>query len=229
MDLVAKEFARCLANCNFASDRACNNVTSPRCMLFISKALSILANHTRENPTRRESAPRRRQSFRQRITALAAQWTRRATSFRDKSSSNSFSARLRRSESRSAEPFGRIWTSLHFEVLIALFYVRSIRAEAGRPVLGKTSGSACATRIDRKGWNVGGKSSVERLDECIGHDGVACVRWVDSIEREYAAEKIGCQPLAVLDDAPRLNETENSMVESFARTIISPPSLSNRK
>src|ERR1700719_161386 len=69
-----------------------------------------------ENPTRRESAPRRRQSFRQRITELAAQWTRRATSFRDKSSSNSFSARLRRSESRSAEPFGRIWTSRHFEV-----------------------------------------------------------------------------------------------------------------
>src|SRR5437016_3907111 len=69
-----------------------------------------------EKPTRRESAPRRRQSFRQRITELAAQWTRRATSFRDKSSSNSFSARLRRSESRSAEPFGRIWTSCHFEV-----------------------------------------------------------------------------------------------------------------
>src|SRR4249919_794803 len=69
-----------------------------------------------ENPTRKESAPRRRQSFRQRITELAAQWTRRATSFRDKSSSNSFSARLRRSESRSAEPFGRIWTSCHFEV-----------------------------------------------------------------------------------------------------------------
>src|SRR6267378_6813753 len=69
-----------------------------------------------EYPTRRESAPRRRQSFRQRITELAAQWTRRATSFKDKSSSNSFSARLRRSESRSAEPFGRIWTSCHFEV-----------------------------------------------------------------------------------------------------------------
>src|SRR5580658_3721609 len=69
-----------------------------------------------EKPTRRESAPRRRQSLRQRITELAAQWTRRATSFRDKSSSNSFSARLRRSESRSADPFGRIWTSRHFAV-----------------------------------------------------------------------------------------------------------------
>src|SRR5580658_9958892 len=69
-----------------------------------------------EKPTRRESAPRRRQSLRQRITELAAQWTRRATSFRDKSSSNSFSARLRRSESKSADPFGRIWTSRHFEV-----------------------------------------------------------------------------------------------------------------
>src|SRR5437016_4955677 len=69
-----------------------------------------------ENPTWRESAPRRRHSFRQRITELAAQWTRRATSFKDRSSSNSFSARLRRSESSSAEPFGRIWTSCHPEV-----------------------------------------------------------------------------------------------------------------
>jgi len=65
--------------------------------------------------------------------------------------------------------------------------------------------------IDRKVWNVGGESSVECLDECIGHDGVACVRGVDSIEREYAAEKIGCQPLAVLDDSPRLDEIENSV------------------
>src|SRR5205809_6429851 len=69
-----------------------------------------------ENPTWRESAPRRRHSFRQRITELAAQWTRRATSFKDRSSSNSFSARLRRSESSSAEPFGRIWTSCTLEV-----------------------------------------------------------------------------------------------------------------
>jgi hypothetical protein len=35
----------CLANCNFASHRACHNVTCPRCMLFIAKALSILAKH----------------------------------------------------------------------------------------------------------------------------------------------------------------------------------------
>jgi hypothetical protein len=40
----------CLANCNFASHRAYNhraynNVTSTRCMLFISKALLILAMH----------------------------------------------------------------------------------------------------------------------------------------------------------------------------------------
>src|SRR5438046_1889602 len=69
-----------------------------------------------ENPPWRESAPRRRHSFRQRITELAAQWTRRATSFKDRSSSNSFSARLRRSESSSAEPFGRIWTSCTLEV-----------------------------------------------------------------------------------------------------------------
>ena len=36
----------CLANCNFASQRACHNVTSPRRMLFISKALVILAKHS---------------------------------------------------------------------------------------------------------------------------------------------------------------------------------------
>ena len=65
--------------------------------------------------------------------------------------------------------------------------------------------------LDRKGWNVGGESSVERLDECISHDGVPCVRGVDSVEREYPAEKIGCQPLAVLDHSARLNEIENSV------------------
>jgi hypothetical protein len=32
-----------LANCNFAKPQACHNVTSLRCMLFISKALLILA------------------------------------------------------------------------------------------------------------------------------------------------------------------------------------------
>jgi non-specific serine/threonine protein kinase/serine/threonine-protein kinase len=36
----------CLANCNFASHRACHNVTFPRCMLLIAKALLILAKHT---------------------------------------------------------------------------------------------------------------------------------------------------------------------------------------
>jgi hypothetical protein len=35
----------CLANCNFAQPQACHNVTSPCCMLFISKALLILAKH----------------------------------------------------------------------------------------------------------------------------------------------------------------------------------------
>ena len=34
-----------LANCNFESHGACHNVTSPRCMLLISKALLILAKH----------------------------------------------------------------------------------------------------------------------------------------------------------------------------------------
>ena len=85
-----------------------------------------------ENPTRRESAPRRRQSFRQRITELAAQWTRRATSFRDKSSSNSFSARLRRSESRSAEPFGRIWTSRYSEVHYCIILCEVNRASSAK-------------------------------------------------------------------------------------------------
>jgi len=46
--------------------------------------------------------------LRQRITELAAQRMRRATSFKDNSSPKSFKARLRRSESKSAEPFGRI-------------------------------------------------------------------------------------------------------------------------
>ena len=36
---------QCLANCNFANCRACHNVTSPRCIVFISKALLILAKH----------------------------------------------------------------------------------------------------------------------------------------------------------------------------------------
>jgi hypothetical protein len=35
----------CLANCNFASRMACHNVTFSRCMLFVSKALLILAKH----------------------------------------------------------------------------------------------------------------------------------------------------------------------------------------
>ena len=37
----------CLANCNSASHRACNNVASSRCMLLISKALLMLAKHRR--------------------------------------------------------------------------------------------------------------------------------------------------------------------------------------
>ena len=37
----------CLANCNFASHRTCHNVTPHRCMLFISKAVLILAKHRR--------------------------------------------------------------------------------------------------------------------------------------------------------------------------------------
>ena len=43
----------CLANCNFVSHRACNNVTPPRSMLFISKALLILAKHKRQVQPRR--------------------------------------------------------------------------------------------------------------------------------------------------------------------------------
>jgi len=50
------------------------------------------------------------------MTELAAQRMRRATSFKDNFSPSSFSARLRRSESSSAEPFGRMRTSYRPEV-----------------------------------------------------------------------------------------------------------------
>jgi hypothetical protein len=36
----------CVANCNFVIHRTCRNFTSARCMLFIVKALLILAKHT---------------------------------------------------------------------------------------------------------------------------------------------------------------------------------------
>ena len=36
----------CLAKCNFVIHRPCNNVTSALCMLFILKALLILAKHS---------------------------------------------------------------------------------------------------------------------------------------------------------------------------------------
>ena len=62
--------------------------------------------------TRRASSPRRRHAFRQRITELAAQPIRRATSLNDKASDNSFRARRRRSERKSAEPFKRIMDPL---------------------------------------------------------------------------------------------------------------------
>jgi len=47
-----------LANCNFASQRACHNITSPRCMLFISKVLVILAKHSFELGPERAGATR---------------------------------------------------------------------------------------------------------------------------------------------------------------------------
>src|SRR5437879_2004188 len=50
------------------------------------------------------------------MTELAAQPIRRATSLRDNAAPRSFSARLRRSESSSAEPFGRMGTSYRQEV-----------------------------------------------------------------------------------------------------------------
>src|SRR5438105_4109018 len=90
------------------------------------RGLSLLGRPG-ENRTLRASAPRRRHAFRQRITELAAHLIRRATSFRDNFSPRSFSARLRRSESSSAEPLGRIETSFRQEVYyIALFCVRPI-------------------------------------------------------------------------------------------------------
>ena len=45
-----------LANCNFASPRACDNATSPRGMLFISKAILILAKHKGTDAARSEEA-----------------------------------------------------------------------------------------------------------------------------------------------------------------------------
>src|SRR5437667_9252075 len=50
------------------------------------------------------------------MTELAAQPIRRATSFRENFAPSSLSARLRRSESSSAEPFGRMGTSYRQEV-----------------------------------------------------------------------------------------------------------------
>jgi hypothetical protein len=52
-DLAEQANDLCLANCNFARYRACHNVTSPRCMLFISKALLILAKHSGGTTTAR--------------------------------------------------------------------------------------------------------------------------------------------------------------------------------
>jgi len=73
----------------------------------------VVFHRSGENPTWKDSSQRRRHSFRQRITELAAQRIHRATSFKDTSSPKSFNARLCRSENRSAEPFGRVWTSNH--------------------------------------------------------------------------------------------------------------------
>ncbi len=55
-------------------------------------------------------------AFRHRITELAAHPIRRATSFSGNLCWRTFSARLRRSESSSAEPFGRIMTSFRQEI-----------------------------------------------------------------------------------------------------------------
>src|SRR5438105_466807 len=101
------------------------------------RGLSLLGRPG-ENRTLRASAPRRRHAFRQRITELAAHLIRRATSFRDNFSPRSFSARLRRSESSSAEPLGRIETSFRQEVYyIALFCVRPIGFELTQATVAK--------------------------------------------------------------------------------------------
>jgi hypothetical protein len=50
------------------------------------------------------------------MTELAAQLIRRATSFGDNFAPSSLSARLRRSESSSAEPFGRMEISYRQEI-----------------------------------------------------------------------------------------------------------------
>src|SRR5256886_12436864 len=66
-------------------------------------------------------------SFRHRITELAAHLMRRATSFRDNSARRSFSARLRRSDSKSAEPLDRKSTRLnssHSQMSYAVFCLK---------------------------------------------------------------------------------------------------------
>src|SRR5438067_3373625 len=79
---------------------------------FSCRRVSLLGRPG-ENRTLRASAPCRSHAFRHRITELAAHLMRRATSFRDNSARRSFSARLRRSDSKSAEPLGRTGTSSH--------------------------------------------------------------------------------------------------------------------
>src|SRR5260370_9718023 len=55
-------------------------------------------------------------------------------------------------------------------------------------------------RLDQERLNAGGERLIDHLDEFIRHDGVARIRGVDSVEREYPAEKISCQRLAMRDD-----------------------------
>src|SRR5947199_9491205 len=89
---------------------------------FSCRRVSLLGRPG-ENRTLRASAPCRSHAFRHRITELAAHLMRRATSFRDNSARRSFSARLRRSDSKSAEPLGRTGTSSHAEILLLVYFV----------------------------------------------------------------------------------------------------------
>jgi hypothetical protein len=76
---------------------------------------TLLASRQSSRTTRRESHLA--------MTELAAQPIRRATSFKENFAPSSFSARLRRSESSSAEPFGRMGTSYCQEASLLHYFM----------------------------------------------------------------------------------------------------------
>jgi hypothetical protein len=113
-----------------------------------------------------------------------------------------------RIDSRVIPHLSRLCSSMHQG---ASERVHDARVQ-GSPRGSRTSGAGKNKRIslrhtlNGKRRNVGGEGSVERLDECISHDGVPCVRGVDSVEREYPAEKID-----VKDSNPNQRSTRTAL------------------